>query len=173
MAASGDAPHAYCQLYATPAAGQAVCAHADDRDVFVVQLQGTKRWLVYGNPPVVLPHADEQVGKSDAHPLEPEHVAEGNVAIEVELTPGDALYIPRGFVHQAFCGESAPSVRKFLRRRRRAAAAVAVAVAAAAASPPRPAPPPPRPAPLTPPPQTPRSRWRRRSGRCRASPATW
>ena len=40
-------PHAYVQLYATPPHAQAVDAHADDRDVFVVQLEGKKSWVVY------------------------------------------------------------------------------------------------------------------------------
>ena len=53
-------PHAYCQLYATPPGSQAVDAHADDRDVFVIQLEGRKEWVVYGDPPVVWPNPAEQ-----------------------------------------------------------------------------------------------------------------
>ena len=38
--------HAYGQLYITPPLAQAVQQHADDRDVFVIQLEGSKKWKV-------------------------------------------------------------------------------------------------------------------------------
>jgi hypothetical protein len=59
-----DVPHVFGNLYVTPPAGRAVDAHADDRDVLVVQLGGRKEWRVYSSPPVAFPSAHEQVGKS-------------------------------------------------------------------------------------------------------------
>jgi hypothetical protein len=92
-------PHAYCQLYATPASAQAVDAHADDRDVFVVQLEGSKRWVVYGDPPVPLPNPSEQAGKCFALPVD--HEASAPRRVEATLHRGDVLYVPRGYVHEA------------------------------------------------------------------------
>ena len=96
-------PHAYVQLYATPPHAQAVDAHADDRDVFVVQLEGKKSWVVYAVPPVPFPNNDEQAGKAFALPADFE--GEAPRAIETTLSRGDVLYVPRGFVHAATCGE--------------------------------------------------------------------
>jgi hypothetical protein len=61
--ASPPLPHAFANLYATPPCAQAVAAHADDRDVFVLQVSGAKAWRVYGAPPVPLPYPNEQVGE--------------------------------------------------------------------------------------------------------------
>ena len=58
-----DFPHAFGNLYVTPPSSQAVDAHADDRDVIVLQLEGTKHWRVFGPPPIAFPSRDEQVGK--------------------------------------------------------------------------------------------------------------
>lgn len=92
--------HVYVNSYVTPPGSQAVPPHADDRDVFVLQLCGRKRWKVYRTPPVKLPYSDEQVGKHGL-PIPPEILAEPPV-IECYLCPGDVLYMPRGFVHEAF-----------------------------------------------------------------------
>ena len=61
-----DFPHAFGNLYLTPPAAQAVDAHADDRDVLVLQLEGAKQWTVYAEPPVPFPSHREQVGKGGA-----------------------------------------------------------------------------------------------------------
>jgi ribosomal protein L16 Arg81 hydroxylase len=73
----------------TPSSSQGFFPHFDDVDVFVLQLHGTKSWRVYENP---FPYAT--------------HTADCDVSgvpvlLEVELNPGDTLYIPRGFVHDA------------------------------------------------------------------------
>lgn len=97
--------HVYCNTYVTPRDSQAVRAHADDRDVFVLQLLGRKHWRVYANPPIPLPYPDEQVGKNGL-PV-PESVLAAEPLIDFELGPGDVLYMPRGFVHEARCGTEA------------------------------------------------------------------
>eukprot|EP00804_Cyclotella_cryptica_P010640 CCRYP_005450-RA/>CCRYP_005450-RA protein AED:0.16 eAED:0.16 QI:0/0/0/1/0/0/3/0/363 len=76
-------------------------AHADDRDVLIVQLLGQKAWKVYKNVPVEFPFEKEQVGKNGLKV--PSSVLTGDLCFgrEVELCPGDVLYMPRGFVHEA------------------------------------------------------------------------
>ena len=92
-------PFAYANAYLTPPASQAVAAHADDRDVFVIQVYGQKAWRVYEEIPIQYPYPHEQVGKNGM-PVPPS-VLEGPCSIDTVLRPGDVLYIPRGHVHQA------------------------------------------------------------------------
>jgi len=94
-------PFAYANAYLTPPMRQTAPPHADDRDVLVVQVVGRKRWTVYRSIPVPYPYADEQVGKDGYHV--PEEVLNGPVLIDAVLNPGDVLYMPRGYVHEAQC----------------------------------------------------------------------
>jgi ribosomal protein L16 Arg81 hydroxylase len=96
-------PHAYANCYLTPPNSQAVPAHADDRDVLVFQLVGSKNWQVYQKVPVPFPYPHEQVGKQGVEV--PNEVLTGPVAVSTTLRPGDVLYMPRGFVHQANCSD--------------------------------------------------------------------
>ena len=93
-----DVPHAYGNLYLTPPCGKAVDAHADDRDVLVVQLFGAKLWKVYADPPCSFPEPHEQVGKGGR--AVPESAC-AKLALSARLVEGDTLYIPRGWVHEA------------------------------------------------------------------------
>ena len=45
-------PHVYANTYVTPPNSQAVPPHADDRDVFIIQLVGKKQWKVYQTVPI-------------------------------------------------------------------------------------------------------------------------
>ena len=102
-------PHVYANVYITPPDAQTVPAHADDRDVFVVQVQGQKHWTVSardGHHPLPYPH--QQVGKAPDRPVPPA-VLDCTV-LQVVLRPGDVLYIPRGYVHAAHCTNNHPSV---------------------------------------------------------------
>jgi hypothetical protein len=92
-------PHVYANSYLTPPNSQAVPPHADDRDVFVLQLVGSKEWKVYEQVPIPYPYPHEQVGK-DKLPVPPQ-VLSGPLCINTTLQPGDVLYMPRGFVHEA------------------------------------------------------------------------
>jgi len=92
--------HVYCNSYVTPPVSQAVPAHADDRDVFILQILGRKHWRVFGTPPIKFPYSDEQVGKNVDIPSS---VWDSPPAIDCVLNPGDVLYMPRGFVHEAHC----------------------------------------------------------------------
>lgn len=93
-------PHAYANVYVTPPGLQAVNAHADDRDVLVIQVFGEKHWTVYKRLPVPYPYPDEQAGKSFPVPSE---VFQGGELLDCTLRPGDVLYMPRGYVHEARC----------------------------------------------------------------------
>jgi ribosomal protein L16 Arg81 hydroxylase len=100
-------PHAYANTYLTPAGCQAVSAHADDRDVLVIQIVGSKEWKVYEKIPIPYPYPHEQVGKSDLEV--PDEVLQGPVLMKRIMRPGDVLYMPRGYVHEARALQSEPS----------------------------------------------------------------
>lgn len=78
--------------------------HYDDVDVFVCQTSGTKRWLVYG--PDAAGEAGHLTTKSS-----PDFQAKSlpKPLLQVELSPGDVLYMPRGTVHQAQAQEQGSS----------------------------------------------------------------
>lgn len=89
-----------CNCYFTPACagkGTALRAHWDPHDVLIVQIEGRKRWRIYGSP-VTLPLRDFQ----DHAPYD----TRKKPLIATTLKTGDTLYIPRGFVHQAHTEKS-------------------------------------------------------------------
>lgn len=103
----GVFPHCYANTYLTPACAHAVKAHADDRDVLVLQILGRKVWKVYKKVPVEFPFEHEQVGKK-GNSVPPE-VLNGGLCFEnkeVTMSPGDVMYLPRGFVHEASTEDS-------------------------------------------------------------------
>ncbi|MEY9966678.1 ribosomal protein L16 Arg81 hydroxylase [Streptacidiphilus sp. MAP12-16] len=77
-------------LFVTPAGNDGFAPHHDSIDVFVVQVNGTKTWKVWGTPQV-------RPGDEGSHTLE----ELGEPVIEVTLTPGDVLYVPHGTPHAA------------------------------------------------------------------------
>ena len=84
-----------CNAYITPGGEhQGFDYHHDTHDVFVLQVSGRKRWIVY-EPVVRLPLASQP--QAGAH-LVPDGV---EPLLDVELEAGDALYLPRGYVHAA------------------------------------------------------------------------
>jgi len=78
--------------YATPASAQGFAVHHDTHDVFVLQVDGTKRWRVYA-PLLELPLKDQR--------WSPELGDPGDPVLDVTLEPGDTLYLPRGWPHEA------------------------------------------------------------------------
>lgn len=101
-------PHVYANAYLTPPNSYAVPAHADDRDVLVIQILGSKSWKIYKTVPVEYPFDKEQVGKN-GKVIDPS-VLHGGLCFddkEVIINPGDVLYLPRGFVHEASTEDSA------------------------------------------------------------------
>lgn len=79
-------------IYLTPSTSQGFLPHFDTHDVFVLQLEGTKHWTIYGQP-IKLPTRGQRF---DANTMEI-----GDVAYEFDLVPGDLIYVPRGYVHEA------------------------------------------------------------------------
>ncbi len=69
--------------YITPPRSRGFDVHRDDHDVFVLQISGSKHWIVYDR-------ADDQ-----------------RVLLDTDLQSGSTLYIPRGFPHAASAGEGA------------------------------------------------------------------
>jgi hypothetical protein len=78
-------------LYLTAARCKGLGAHYDDQDVFVMQLDGEKTWRVYEGGPL-LPLEDQPYDCPDTAALP---------FVEIVLRPGDVLYLPRGFIHEA------------------------------------------------------------------------
>ncbi|HLJ11755.1 MAG TPA: cupin domain-containing protein [Planctomycetaceae bacterium] len=81
----------HANMYLTPPGAQGFAAHFDPHEVFVLQLEGVKRWRLYDRVEV-LPAADS---------LGTPKLPLGN-AREVCLEAGDFLYLPRGHVHEAY-----------------------------------------------------------------------
>lgn len=78
--------------YLTPPSSQGLHVHHDTHDVFALQTYGRKRWVTY--PPVIDRPLPGQHRRVDGDAL-------GPADIDVELTPGDCLYVPRGTLHAA------------------------------------------------------------------------
>lgn len=97
-------PYVYANVYVTPPNSRALNLHADDRDVFVLQVLGSKEWQVMKHVPIEYPYPHEQVGKDDLKV--PQEVYDQGTAIQTTLNAGDVLYIPRGHCHQARCTDS-------------------------------------------------------------------
>ncbi|MFC3690209.1 cupin domain-containing protein [Aquipuribacter hungaricus] len=83
--------------YVTPPQNQGFASHYDVHDVFVLQVAGQKRWRLHA-PVVTDPlrddpwadHADAVRARAAEEPY-----------LEAVLSPGDALYLPRGWLHAA------------------------------------------------------------------------
>jgi mannose-6-phosphate isomerase-like protein (cupin superfamily) len=78
--------------YLTPAGAAGLAPHHDTHDVFVLQVSGTKSWIV--REPVLAAPLPRQRSDHDEAGRQP-------VLFEADLQPGDCLYLPRGFVHSA------------------------------------------------------------------------
>lgn len=83
--------------YVTPASSTGFSAHYDVHDVFVLQIAGTKRWHVHApvhpDPLRSQPWNDHAAAVRDRADEEP--------LLDEVLHPGDALYLPRGYLHSA------------------------------------------------------------------------
>lgn len=83
--------------YITPAQSRGFDPHYDVHDVFVLQISGEKRWVVH-EPVREHPFADEPWSQ---HAAAVAARATEQPAIETVLRPGDALYLPSGWIHSA------------------------------------------------------------------------
>jgi ribosomal protein L16 Arg81 hydroxylase len=83
--------------YITPPVNRGFDPHYDDHDVFVLQVSGQKRWIVhdpvFDHPLPSQPWTQHRAEIADRVADEP--------VIDTVLSAGDALYLPRGWVHSA------------------------------------------------------------------------
>ena len=91
-----------CQinLYASWTGTEGFGTHWDDHDVVVVQLDGAKRWRLFGPTRTAPMHRDVEVPR----PPSAEPVA------DLVLTAGDVLYLPRGWWHAVAASEGEHSL---------------------------------------------------------------
>ena len=83
--------------YLTPGGdSQGFAPHYDDIEAFILQLEGRKRWRVY--PP---PNKAETLPRFSSRDYTEEDMEGTAPVIDTVLEPGDILYMPRGWIHQA------------------------------------------------------------------------
>ncbi|MFN3648497.1 MAG: cupin domain-containing protein [Armatimonadota bacterium] len=87
---------AQTNIYVTPPGSQGFAPHYDTHDVFILQIDGSKHWRLYDSP-VPLPDRSQ--------PYKEEGSPEGRLLHELDLGPGDLLYLPRGFIHEALTSQ--------------------------------------------------------------------
>lgn len=76
--------------------GGGVGPHLDQYDVFIIQGQGRRHWKVGSNQHYQLIHAEHGFLQ----------VAEFQPLIDVQMSPGDILYIPPGYPHEGYAIEA-------------------------------------------------------------------
>lgn len=84
--------------YLTPGGGenQGFAPHYDDIEAFILQLDGFKHWRVY--PPM---SKNETLPRESSRDFTEKDMKDISPVIDIELGPGDLLYMPRGWIHQA------------------------------------------------------------------------
>jgi len=87
----------HTNVYITPGNAAGFSAHYDTHEVFVLQIAGSKRWRIE-TPPLSLPHRGQ--------PFDPRSHRSSAPLLQVDLSPGDLLYLPRGFVHETTTSDS-------------------------------------------------------------------
>jgi ribosomal protein L16 Arg81 hydroxylase len=80
-------------LYLTPPFQQTLERHWDCHEIFIIQIQGEKRWNLYDTP-MSYPLAN-------FHSYSDFHLDVADVQNEILASPGDLLYLPRGLLHNA------------------------------------------------------------------------
>ena len=109
---------ATANTYITPRHQQMIGRHADPHDVFLLQTDGKKHWKVYapsqdrplaygitvGSHKFSGPYGKYRLGRHSpgkyATVLTTQYGTD-DLLLDITLTPGDLLYIPRGFDHEA------------------------------------------------------------------------
>lgn len=79
-----------CNAYLTPSSSQGLAPHWDDVNVIVIQVKGVKNWDVWE----CQQRPNVPSGDMDSKAL-------GDPTRKIRMLPGDVLYLPRGFIHQA------------------------------------------------------------------------
>jgi hypothetical protein len=98
QALAGDLGHpVQVNAYVTPPQSQGFDDHYDVHDVFVLQVDGEKRWRVH-EPVHEAPLRDQPW---TAYRAAVEVAAQTEPVVDVVLRPGDCLNLPRGYLHAA------------------------------------------------------------------------
>lgn len=88
-------------LYCSFGGIQAFASHCDTHEVFAIHCAGEKRWRVYAN------RADNPLDTLDGPDAQARiDAAKGPVLMDVTLRPGEVLYIPRGYFHDALASSA-------------------------------------------------------------------
>ncbi len=98
---AGLAMRCQTNAYLSPAGQQGFQPHYDSHDVFILQVQGRKVFNFYGGGPEL---------PANHHRFDAALHRAGDLQSAVELTAGDALYIPRGVMHDAAADRASPSL---------------------------------------------------------------
>lgn len=96
---------AVCNVYCSWKGHRGFASHFDFHDVFVLQIEGTKVWNIYERQ--FEQAANVEGFRSDSFSDAENAAARGPVQMEVTMTPGDVLYIPRGQYHDALATSEA------------------------------------------------------------------
>lgn len=96
------AARAWGNLYASFQGVQAFASHCDTHEVFAIHCAGEKRWRLYTNRAENPTETMEGEGAQAAI-----DAAKGPVTMDVVLKPGDVLYLPRGWFHDAIASAEA------------------------------------------------------------------
>jgi ribosomal protein L16 Arg81 hydroxylase len=88
-------------VYLTPKSAQGFKTHYDSHDVFILQIHGSKRWVLYDTP-IRLPMHGQSYERSRPPAGEP--------TLDFVLHPGDTVYIPRGTMHDARTDQNCDSL---------------------------------------------------------------
>ncbi|HET9897323.1 MAG TPA: cupin domain-containing protein [Streptosporangiaceae bacterium] len=94
--------------FLTPAGKPGYPVHHDPVDLFIVQLEGTKRWRLWDPGPTRHSTAEGYTEESLGEP-----------SIQTELQPGDVMYLPYGTPHAAAAQEKASLHLSIMMRPRR------------------------------------------------------
>jgi len=89
--------------YLSPGEARGLDVHYDTHDVFALQVAGTKRWEIFApvfSDPLAFQHWSDV--RSPGDPPTPALAPDEAPVLDVTMTPGDCLYLPRGFVHRAW-----------------------------------------------------------------------
>lgn len=83
-------------IYCTPTHAAGFATHFDDQDVLILQVAGRKRWRVHAaTTPLPFPRSHQELTDQIASAPSAEQPT------QLELQPGDVLYLPRGTPHDA------------------------------------------------------------------------
>ncbi len=101
----GMASKVFCNAYCSWSQRQAFRSHFDTTEVFALHIEGKKVWRLYEGR---FEHPIEAGGYSyGSLPLDYHEKAKGGLLEEIEMTPGDLLYIPKGQYHDALAASDA------------------------------------------------------------------